>query len=166
MNVSAKPLSASLPNTNRDAVEFCDATIAGFRKKADHNKLESQGCFLMVIGATLATPLFVTLGDGLVLGKIIPSGLSAIAAGATAWLQLRKPQHLWALYRSAQRELEDHKTRHNYRIGAYAIASDPDLLLAERVADVAINVHHQWLPMVPSMDQTKIDAPQSATEVT
>ena len=139
---------------------WCDRLISGFKKKADHNKRESQGCFLAVIGTTLATPLFVTLGEGMLLAKVVPSLLSASAAGATAWLQLRKPQQLWAMYPGAQRELEDHRARHRYRLGTYAEATDPNTLLAEKIADIAIGVHHQWLPMVPSLNQLRLTESQ------
>jgi hypothetical protein len=132
--------------------EWCDELIAAFSKKSNHNKTESQTLFWAVIGSTLLTPLFVTLFSSWLLGKVVPSLLSVCATGATAWLQLRKPQQLWALYRSAQRELEDHRRRHLYRLNDYQDAADPDKLLAEKVADIAINVHRQWVPMVPNID--------------
>jgi len=72
--------------------EFCTTTLCGFEAKANHNKRESLGMFILVIVCTLVAPLFVTLGDGLWLGKVVPSVLSLLAAGATSWLQLRKPQ--------------------------------------------------------------------------
>src|SRR5829696_1738539 len=96
---------------NEAPLEFCDRLIRGFSTKADKKKIEAVACFLLVITSTLSAPLFVTLGTGVLWGKVVPSALSLAAAGATAWLQLRKPQQLWTMYRSAQRELEDHRTR-------------------------------------------------------
>jgi hypothetical protein len=141
--------------TPEDALSFCERSREGLRKKADHNKSEALGCFIVVISCTLAAPLFITLGSGFWLGKVLPSILSLAAAGATAWLQQRKPQQLWALYRGAQRELEDHETKRKYLIGEYEAAKDPDKLLAEKVAAIVLNVHYQWLPIVPSPDNLK-----------
>ena len=129
--------------------EFCTRTIRGFEEKADHNKNESLWTFILVIACTLVAPLFVTLGEGLWFGKVIPSFLSLLAGGGTTWLQLRKPQQLWALYRSCQRELEDERTKHFYKLGRY-VNEDRDKLLAEKVAEVAMAAHHAWLPMVPN----------------
>jgi len=78
----------------------------GFREKANHNKLESNTIFFGIICFTLAAPLFVTMGEGGFFGKAVPAVLSVLAAGATSWLQIRKPQRLWSIYRRAQRELD------------------------------------------------------------
>jgi hypothetical protein len=138
--------SAGLPD---NAVEFCTRTISGFEKKANHNKNESLVCFIAVISCTLAAPIFVTLGDTIFLGKIVPSVLSLGAAAATAWLQLRKPQQLWALYRSCQRELEDHRAKHHFTIEPYN-DDDRDKVLATKVAEIAMTAHHGWLPLIPN----------------
>ena len=147
-------------------VDLCNDTIKGIKSKADHNKRESQFCFALVIVATLLAPLFIAFGPGLVLGKIIPSVLSVSAAASTAWLQLRKPQQLWALYRTAQRELEDERTRFEYRLGDYKTVEDPEKLLATRVADSAIGLHQQWLPLVPNPENLQgleLSGPASPT---
>lgn len=136
--------------TSEDALSFCRRSCEGLRKKADHNKNEALRCFIIVISCTLIAPVFITLGNGFWLGKVLPSVLSLAAAAATAWLQLRKPQQLWALYRGAQRELEDQETKRRYLIGEYETSKDADKLLAERVAAIVLNVHYQWLPIVPS----------------
>jgi len=142
-------------DANETADAFCRRTIRGIRKKADHNKSEALRCFVMVIICTLTPPLFITLGPGTLWGKVVPSVLSLFAAGATAWLQLRRPQQLWGLYRTAQRELEDQETKHRFRLAEYEGAPDPDKLLAERVAAVALNLHQQWIPLVPNPETLK-----------
>ena len=126
-------------------------TIASFKKKADHNKNESLICFIVVVACSLISPLFVTLGDGVLLGKIIPSVLSLSAAGSTAWLQLRKPQNLWTLYRDCQRRIEDHLYKYDHRLAEYE-ASDVERskLLADIVRTVAWDAHQRWLPLVPT----------------
>lgn len=107
--------------------------------------------FILVIVATLTTPLFVTLGEGVLLGKIIPSVLSLIAAGSTAWLQLRKPQSLWSLYRDCQRKIEKHVTKYNYRLDEYDCDDEErKKLLAKVICDVAWDAHEKWLPLIPT----------------
>lgn len=125
----------------------------GFKVKADHNKNEALLCFILVISSSLIAPLFVTLGEGLVLGKIIPSILSLVAAGTTTWLQLRKPQQLWALYRDCQRKVEREQMRHEFKFGGYEKSSNPDRLLMQRVSDIAMDAHDQWMPMVPNPER-------------
>lgn len=141
-----------------DAEAFCRKTIEGFAAKAAHNKTESQACFMAVVLCTGVVPLLITLGEGFWLGKAIPAALSTLAAIASAWLQLRKPQQLWSLYRSAQRELEDQETKRRFLISEYETEPDPDNLLAMKVAAIALNVHNQWVPLVPNPDHLKANA--------
>jgi hypothetical protein len=159
-----QPIKLDSSNPMEGALAFCERHISAMMRKADHNKRESLRSFYLVIGPSLCAPLFVTLGQEWILGKLVPSMLSLIAAAAMAWLQLRKPQQLWSTYRSAQRELDDQKNRFVYRIGAYADDPEPERLLAKNVADIAIGVHHQWVPLVPSPEQLKHCA--ASTEAT
>lgn len=155
-------MTSESPNVgeNESAEVFCLRHIAAFKKKADHNKSESLACFIIVIVATLVSPLFITLGVGIVWGKILPSLLSLLAAASTAWLQLRKPQQLWVLYRSAQRNLEDNWNRYRYVLDIYA-SPDRDKLLAAATADIAIDMHRKWVPLVPGPESLKkvVDGP-------
>lgn len=109
-----------------------------------------MACLSLSLIATLSAPLFITLGEGILLGKIVPASLAAIASFCTAWLQLRKPQQLWSLYRGAQREVEDEQTRYRFRIGGYSETDDPDRLLVERVSGIALSLHQKWAPLVPT----------------
>lgn len=81
-----------IPPLQEEAVQLAESTASGFKLKADHNKTESLICFGVVVVFSLASPLFVTLGEGVFWGKILPSILSLSVAASTAWLQLRKPQ--------------------------------------------------------------------------
>jgi SMODS and SLOG-associating 2TM effector domain 1 len=149
------PSQLGPPDSIESPLAFCERHISAMSRKADHNKRESLWSFYLIIGLSLLAPLFVTLGQEWICGKLVPSVLSLVAAAAMAWLQLRKPQQLWSMYRTAQRELEDQRNRFRYRIGAYADHPDPEKLLAQNVADIAIGVHHQWVPLVPSPEQIK-----------
>lgn len=144
-----------LNEQGENAGQLCQRLISHYEVKADHNKAETLRCFLLVIVCTLVTPLLITLGSDFWLGKVTPSVLSLIAAGATAWLQQRKPQQLWSIYRTAQRELEVQKMRRDYLIDEYETAVNPDKLLASHVALVVNSTHQQWVPVVPSPDNLR-----------
>jgi hypothetical protein len=139
------------PAETPQPLKFAEETLRSFKKKADHNKNESLACFTLVVICSLASPLFVTLGDGLLLAKIIPSVLSLSAAASTAWLQLRKPQSLWVLYRDCQRRIEDHTYKYRYYLAEYASGeAERTKLLADSVRIVAWDAHQRWLPLVPT----------------
>lgn len=132
------------------AVEYCCQQINHFKDKSDHNKSEALWCFRLIMLGTLLAPLFVTLGTEVWTSKIIPSLLSVLAAFCTAWLQLRKPQELWSLYRTAQRELENHAVKHQHCIEEYKSSNEPDKLLVESIAKLSLNTHKKWVPTVPN----------------
>jgi len=133
----------------KSALDYYTSVRKGMREKANHNKAEAQGCFATIIVCTLLAPLFVTLGDGVLLAKVIPSLLSVTAGGLTSWLQLRKPQRLWVLYRRAQRDLEEQKANYDFKDDEFASAAGPDKLLARKVTHVARWVHDSWEGLVP-----------------
>jgi hypothetical protein len=146
--------------------EFCKSIISGFKEKSSHNKTESMLCFWLSMGGALAAPIFVTLGGDMadflgqygsvfIFSKLIPSILSVAVAFSTAWLQLRKPQQLWALYRTSQRELEDHLSKFQYEIAEYSRHENPGKLLVENVSRIALDAHYSWLPMVPNPEDIK-----------
>ncbi len=139
------------------ALDYYRSIRKGMREKANHNKMEAQGCFCTIILCTLLAPLFVTLGDGVLLAKVVPSLLSVTAGGLTSWLQLRKPQRLWVLYRRAQRELEEQKASYDFKDGDFATAVEPDQLLARKVTHVARWVHDSWEGLVPEPEMLTSD---------
>ncbi|WP_183002656.1 DUF4231 domain-containing protein [Achromobacter sp. UMC71] len=134
-----------------DAYKLALDTCTGFKRKADHNKNESLLCFAIVVLCSLTSPLFVTLGDGLWIGKVLPSVLSLSAAASTAWLQLRKPQTLWSLYRDCQRRIEDHLYQYQYGLLDYALPENERVpLLVNAIRTIAWDAHQRWLPLVPT----------------
>ncbi len=138
-------------------LDYAEKISKSFKAKADHNKTESLTCFTLILVASLGAPLFITLGEGVFLGKVVPSILSVIAAGLTSWLQLRKPQKLWSMYRGAQRLIEDHITKYNFKVGDYKTLSDTDSLLAEKVAEIALNTHNEWTSVIPSPEALSLN---------
>lgn len=146
------------------ATEFAERIRIGFETKADHNKRESLFCFGATVFSSLIAPLFVMLGEGVWLGKILPSVLSLVAAGSTSWLQLRKPQQLWALYRDCQRRIEDHQTQYKYGLGEYGEdTATREKQLADNIRRVAWDAHVKWVPLVPSPEALN---PSTGKEIT
>lgn len=137
---------------NKNATDYCQEKIQHFKNKAAHNKTESLWCFRLIMVSTLLIPVLVTLGTDIWFSKVIPSLLSALAAFCTAWIQLRKPQELWSLYRTTQRELEDQLIKYQYQLEEYEVSKDIDKLLVKNVANLTLQTHHKWIPIVPNPD--------------
>ena len=146
--------------------EFCLAVIRGFEGKASHNKNESMLCFWASMGGALLIPVFITLGPGVAeslacpsadfwLGKVFPSLISVCVAFSTGWLQLRKPQQLWSLYRTSQRELEDNLHKYRFSVGIYADTENSEKILVEKVTKIALDAHYSWLPIVPNPENMR-----------
>ena len=144
-----------------NVLEYANKILAGFTTKAAHNKSESLTCIILILVSSALAPLFITLGSGLVLGKIIPSILSVIAGVFTSWMQLRKPQKLWGMYREAQRLIEDQITRHQFKIGDYNTCEDADKILAEKIAAIALNAHNEWIKVIPAPETLTYKEPKS-----
>lgn len=143
--------------STESAASYALAQAKHFQSKADNNKAESIWCFRGVMICSLLAPLFVSLGEGVWLSKVIPSGLSAIAAFSTAWLQLRKPQTLWSVYRTTQRRIETTLIHFRYKSEDYEDTSDvgADKLLISKVTSFASEAHNMWTKSVPDTDSLK-----------
>jgi hypothetical protein len=133
-----------------EAKGFAEIARVSFEKKANHNKNESLLCFILVLVSSLSAPLFITLGKTELISKVIPSVLSVVAAGLTSWLQLRKPQRLWGIYRNAQRRIELEQARYKFNIEDYKQSSDPESLLVERVSTITMATHSEWTEVIPA----------------
>jgi hypothetical protein len=141
-----------------DVLKLAESAIAEFKSKADHNKSESLFCFIVVVTFSLTSPLFVTLAEGVFWAKVFPSVLSLSVAASTAWLQLRKPQSLWSIYRDSQRQIEDGLCKYHYRLAEFDASEEERCrLLAEVVRAVAWDSHQKWLSLVPKSDAVGSD---------
>ena len=151
------------PQDSYDSVTDLYADVcSGLKEKADHNKTESQLSFSVVICSSLLASLFVTLGEGLLWGKIVPASLSVLSTAAASWLQLRKPQRLWAIYRRGQRQLEQEKTKFDFKLEDYGQHADPEKLLAQRITMIEWDVHEKWEGLVPDVDSLSTISPKSS----
>ena len=110
-------------------------------------------------------PIFLSLGEGVWLSKVVPSILSAIAAFCTAWLQLRKPQTLWIIYRTVQRKME--RTFIHYQFGvekfdglSQSIEKANKLLISE-ITHLSSDAHSSWAKNVPDTSPLKANLRES-----
>src|ERR1039458_136005 len=108
------------------AEQFYQDKLQHFASKADHNKRESLVLFQLLIVCTLASPLFITLSNNWLFGKVVPCLLSSTAAACAIWLQQRKPQQLWTLYRSIQRQLENEYAGYKFSLNDYDKCDDKE----------------------------------------
>lgn len=127
------------------AIKICD----GIKAKSDKNKCFSTFLFFVVLVATVIIPVLILISDNFYISKAIPAFLSASAALSSYWIQLRKPHERWALYRTSQREIESEINKYRYSIDEYDNASK-DTLLAKKVNELALKLHYDWMPMVPT----------------
>lgn len=136
-----------------DALEYSRGILRGIEKKARENKRETTVLFLVVTVATAFSPVLILLPLDFVLSKTLPAILTSLAALATSWLQIRKPQDRWVMYRTAQREIEFQIDQYLFGNGEYASIENKDALLADRVSNRALQLHYEWLPVAPRLDE-------------
>ncbi|PPL04275.1 DUF4231 domain-containing protein [Parapedobacter indicus] len=136
-------------STSPNAKEFAEKIRNGIKNKADKNKNFSTFLFLVVLIATVITPVLILISNCFFISKVVPAFLSAFAALASYWIQLRKPHERWSLYRTTQRKIESEINKYDYSIDEYN-GEEKENLLAKRVNDLALKLHYDWMPMVPT----------------
>ena len=141
---------------SNDLVNYCEEKINEMKNKANHNKNETLWSFRIIMISTLAVPLFISFGDSNLLSKVIPSILSAISAFSTAWVQLRKPNQLWSLYRTAQRELENELDLYKFNSKKYSEVEHKEQLLIEEFFSKYYEVNDEWKKLVPKAEDALI----------
>jgi hypothetical protein len=130
------------------ALDYAKKTCSGIKEKADVNKKGSTALFLGLLIPTAISPILILLPfDGFIF-RIIPATITAIAAICSAWMQLRKPQERWVIYRTAQREIEYEIDQYTSRINDYK-GEDRDEILADRISKRALQLHYEWIPIFP-----------------
>lgn len=133
-----------------NAVNNVKIKIRHFKDKANHNKKEALWGFKLVMASTVAVPLFIALGADDVWSKYVPAVLSSFSAFGTAWLQLRKPNQLWTLYRTTERRLEYQLDLYQFNAGKYKDCDDKEAALIEEVSNICITTNSSWVELVPN----------------
>lgn len=133
------------------AKEYASEQIEHFKEKADHNKIESIWCFRLIMVCSLLSPIFISLGEGFWYSKLVPSLLASVTAFGTAWLQLRKPQELWSIYRTAQRNIEFSLVHYQFQVENYHGQPQEalDKTLISEVTAFSKSAHETWTKKIP-----------------
>lgn len=129
--------------------------IDHFKEKADHNKREALWSFRIIMLSTVAIPTLIAFGDDEFLSKLLPSCLSCLSAFLTAWIQLRKPNQLWKLYRTTQRQLESELELYQFSAGLYKNEKTRDTLIVERINEIYLSTNDGWSQLVPNKSDIK-----------
>ena len=142
-NKSARPSQYETP------LALAEAEGAAFSEKANHNKHETNILLFVSIVAPLLAPVFITLGTEWVSAKLVPSLLAASATFSTAWFQIRQPQKLWGLYRTAQRRVENEAIQYNFGTGPYKDEQTRDQNLIAKLDEIASQTNDSWVGLIP-----------------
>jgi hypothetical protein len=86
-----------------------------------------------------------------VFSKIIPTIISISVAISATWLQVRKPQQLWALYRTAQRNLEHKLYQYKYKVSHFEKAENSKSIFVEKIIEIRNETHNSWLNLIPNL---------------
>ena len=132
----------------KNSLEYSKKISDGIKAKAKKNKEFSTLLFFVVLFSTVVSPVLILISDNFWISKFSPAILTACAALASYWIQLRKPHERWALYRTAQRDIEFEIDQFTFKNGDYS-EENPDKVLADRVSKRALKLHYDWMPLVP-----------------
>ena len=131
-----------------NSLNYSNKICEGIKAKAKKNKDLSTFLFLVVLLSTVVSPVLILISNNFYISKLCPAILTAFAALASYWIQLRKPHERWALYRTAQRDIEFEIDQHAFQNGDYA-GENADKVLADKVSKRALKLHYDWMPLVP-----------------
>lgn len=140
----------------QSALQECEEVIASIANKADKNKQRSRVSVIFLTAATALIPIFILLSTHyfeFLLGKVIPSALAASAAIGAGLVQIERPHERWNLYRRYQRILEAEKLKYVHHADEYGESSNPDELLIQRLAQLQIDLHHEWAGLIPTSSE-------------
>lgn len=140
-------------NKNESVIDYAFKIKNGIKGKSDINKRLASFLFFVVLISTVFSPALILLPFNVFISKYLPAFLTACAALASYWMQLRKPQERWVLYRTAQREIEYEIDQYMFENGEYSKPEQKDKILADKVSKRALQLHFEWIPMVPKVEE-------------
>ena len=146
----ASPLATIDVTTARDELRELLHLV---NSKADRNEHTAQrGTAVIVLASALVPVLLLcsTEWQSFLLGQLIPSVISACAAGAAGLLQFRRPYAVWALYRALEGEIRAELRLYDSGHSPYADEGDREERLAETVASFDRAINQRRLALVPA----------------
>lgn len=109
----------------------------------------------MTIG-TASIPVFILVSTqawSFWLGKFVPASIAAALFVAASYVQVERPHERWNVYRSFQRRLEAERLLFEAGAGRYGHAVTREASLAERVAELTLQLHDEWSRVLPTPDE-------------
>jgi hypothetical protein len=119
--------------------ERLDPQIKWYEKKASANKSRFHASQLVIIIASAIIPIVNVIDFAPVEIRIVSSILGGIIIGFTGFIQLKKYQENWILFRTTEEILKKEKYFFVHNVGEYANVNSPEdknKLLVERVESI------------------------------
>jgi Protein of unknown function (DUF4231) len=128
-----------------------------YETKANENKSRFHIFQAIIIIASVIIPIVNLIDFATFEIRIISSILGGTVAGVTAFMQLKKYQENWLLYRATEENLEKEKYLFLYGAGPYSDAKDDNRkkILVERVESIISFETSQFFGMHQSRSQTE-----------
>jgi hypothetical protein len=141
-------------------LDVCDQFIASVRAKANKNETNARRGALFVTVSTAAIPVLLVASTGeagqLLLGKVAPASLAAIAATVATWI-VERPHERWQLYRGYQRIFEAERLKYNARLAEYG-SDDRDSVFVQTLSELQLRLHEDWAVLVPRSAEAAVAA--------
>lgn len=126
-----------------------------YETKANENKSRFQIFQTVIIIASVIIPIVNLIDFATFEIRIISSVLGGTVAGVTAFIQLKKYQENWLLYRATEENLKKEKYLFLYDAGPYSDAIDDNRkkILVERVESIISSETSQFFGMHQTRQQ-------------
>src|SRR5215204_5290291 len=128
-----------------------------YESKANENKSRFQIFQTIIIIASVIIPLINLIESAPFEIRVISSILGGTVTGVTAFIQLKKYQENWLLYRATEENLKKEKYLFLYDAGPYSDAKDDNRkkILVERVESMISSETSQFFGMHQSRPQAE-----------
>ena len=128
-----------------------------YESKANENKSRFHVFQTIIIVASVIIPIVNLINLATFEIRIISSILGGTVVGVTAFIQVKKYQENWLLYRATEENLKKEKYLFLYDAGPYSDAKDDNRkkILVERVESIISSETSQFFGMYQSRSQTE-----------
>jgi len=121
----------------------------------DSKSSYNQRMFKWLRSATIVMSVSIPLTAGFVKQAWVTGALGALIALCEGLQQLNQYHHNWLTYRSTAEALKHEKYLFLAMAAHYAVADDPNRLLAERVESLVSQEHAKWATSQAQVEKKK-----------
>lgn len=152
-----------LDKNKETALIYAEKRKSWVEKKANKNRRNSNFLIGIVIVSAAISPILILFqSDKYLAGfwidfvsKILPACFTSLAAIASSWIQLRKPQERWVMQRTIEKEIESEIIQFKYEIGKYENQKKKEAILVKEVNDLLLKLHYKWSKIIPTAKDLK-----------